>query len=132
LPRLRLAHIVLLLVLGIVVSWAWIATWTSRAPQIDLDLVAIRNLLGMTGAALLVGRFLDARFSWVIALGFAVIATFQALLGKPELIWTPAAWSWNGQSSGATSSWVIAFALFAIGFGWFLRDGSRDAAGEEE
>jgi hypothetical protein len=65
-------------------------------------------------------------------LGFAVVAVFQVLTVGPERIWMPAAWIWNGQSSSAALSWVLALALFAIGFGWFLRDGSRDAAGEEE
>lgn len=56
LPRLRLLHIGLLLALGIGVSWAWLQAWTSRSPGIELEFAALRNLLGMTGGALLIGR----------------------------------------------------------------------------
>jgi len=132
LPRLRLLHIGLLLVLGIGVSWAYLLTWTSRAPEVDLDLVALRNLLGMSGGALLVGRFLDARISWLLPLMLATVAMFAAMNGAPERIWAPAAWLWNGQSPDVQSSWLIALALFAVGAVLFLRDGAKDASGDEE
>lgn len=132
LPRLRLVHIGLLLALGIGFSWAYLLTWTSRAPGIDLDLAALRNLLGMTGAALLVGRFLDARISWLLPLGLAVVAVFAAMNGTPQKIWSPPPWVWNGQAPDRLSSWAIALALFGGGAVLFLRDGAKDANGDEE
>ncbi len=132
LPRLRFLHIGLLLVLGIGVSWPYLLAWTSRAPEIDPGLVALRNLLGMTGGALLVGRFLDARISWLVPLGVAVVAVYRAMNGLPERIWSPPAWIWNGQSPDAQSSWLIAVALFTGGAALFLRDGAKDASGDEE
>lgn len=132
LPRLRLLHIGVLLTLGIGVSWAYLQAWTSRAPGIDLELVALRNLLGLSGGALLMGRFLNARISWLPPLGMAVVATFAAMNGAPERIWAPAAWLWNGQSPDVQSSWLIALVLFTVGAALFLRDGSKDASGEEE
>ncbi len=132
LPRLRLLHIGVLLVLGIGVSWAYLLAWTSRAPGIELDVVALRNLLGMSGGALLMGRYLDARISWLPPLGMAVVAMFAAMNGAPERIWSPASWLWNGQSPDVQSSWLIALALFVVGAVLFLRDGAKDASGEEE
>jgi len=132
LARLRLLHIGLLLVLGIGVSAVFLAMWTSRAPEVDLPLVATRNGLGMTGAALLVGSWFDARISWLAPVTIAAIAVFTAMNGAPERIWSPAAWIWNGQASSAGSSWLIACGLFAVGFALFLRNGARDASGEEE
>lgn len=132
LPRLRLLHIGLLLALAIGVSWAYLLAWTSRAPGIELEFVALRNLLGMTGGALLVGRFLDARISWLVPLGVAVIAVFRAMNGLPERVWSPPPWIWNGQSPDAQSSWLIAVALFTGGASLFLRDGAKDVSGEEE
>lgn len=132
LPRLRLLHIGVLLVLGAGVSWAYLLAWTSRAPEIDPGLIALRNLLGMTGCALLLGRFVDARLGWLPPLALALMAMFTAINGPPERIWRPAAWLWNGQSHGDSLSWAIALALFVIGMALFLCDGARDASGEEE
>ncbi|MDQ3656644.1 MAG: hypothetical protein M3457_16410, partial [Chloroflexota bacterium] len=89
LPRLRLLHIGLLLALGIGVSWAYLLAWTSRAPEIDPGLVALRNLLGMTGGALLVGRFLDARISWLVPLLLATVAVFRSMSVAIERVWEP-------------------------------------------
>ncbi len=132
LPRLRLLHIGLLLALGIGVSWAYLLAWTSRSPGIELELVALRNLLGMTGGALLIGRYLDARISWLLPLGMAVVTMFVAMNGAPERIWTPPAWLWNGRAPDVLSSWLIALPLFVVGSALFLRDGAKDASGEEE
>jgi len=130
--RLRLLHIGVLLVLGIGVSWAYLLAWTSRAPGIELDVVALRNLLGMSGGALLMGCYLDARISWLPPLGMAVVATVAAMNGAPERIWAPASWLWNGQSPDVQSSWLIALVLFVVGAVLFLRNGAKDASGEEE
>ncbi len=132
LPRLRLLHIGPLLALGIGVSWAWLQAWTSRSPGIELEFAALRNLLGMTGATLLFGRFLDARISWLPPLGIAVVAMFAAMNGAPARIWSPPVWIWNGQAPDVPSSWLIALPLFTVGAVLFLREGARDAGGEEE
>jgi len=132
LPRLRLLHIGLLLVLGIGVSWALLLGWTSRLPGIDPGLVALRNLLGMTGSALLVGRYLDARVSWLLPLAMAMVAVFRSMSVAIERIWSPPAWFWNGQSPSANESWAIAMTIFVAGGALFLRDGAKDASGEEE
>ena len=132
LPRLRLLHIGLLLALGIGVSSAYLMLWTSRAPEAGLALAATRNVLGMTGTALLLGRWVDARISWLAPVTLAAIAVFTAMNGAPEKIWTPAGWIWNGQVGSAFLSWALALATFAVGWALFLRDGARDASGEEE
>lgn len=132
LARLRLLHLGVVLMLGIGVSWVWLAAWTSRASEVDPALVALRNLLGLAGCALLAGRYLDARLSWVAPLGLAVVAAFTAFNGAPEDPWSPPAAIWNGQAQDSIASWTIALALFAVGGTLFLRDGARDASGEEE
>lgn len=132
LPRLRFLHIGLLLLLGIGVSGGYLLAWTSRSPEIDPGVVALRNLLGMVGGALLVGRYLDARISWLPPLGMAVMAMFAAMNGASERIWNPADWLWNGQSQDAPVSWIVALALITVGSALFLRDGAKDASGEEE
>ena len=132
LSRLRLLHIGLLALLAVAVSWAFLGAWTSRTPGIDPGLVALRNLLGMAGCALLLGRFVDARISWLPPLGLTVLAMFAAMNGAPEQLWDPADWLWNGQSQADPWSWGLALALFAIGSALFLRDGAKDASGEEE
>lgn len=132
LARLRLAHIGVLLGLGIGVSWVWLADWTSRQPDVDPGPVAVRNLLGLVGCALLVGRFLDARLSWVLPLGVAVVTVFTAFNGAPDEVWTPPATIWNGQAQDSMTGWLIAVTFFAVGGALFLRDGAKDASGDEE
>ncbi|MGI8964007.1 MAG: hypothetical protein ACR2GI_05835 [Thermomicrobiales bacterium] len=131
-PRLRLLHIGILLALGLGVSAAYLTLWTSRTPEVDLALIATRNLLGMTGAALMLGRWADARISWLAPVTLAAIAVFNAMNGPPEKIWSPALWIWNGQAPTANESWAIAMTIFVAGGALFLRDGARDASGEEE
>lgn len=74
------------------------------------------------------GRFLDARISWLLA----VIAVFSAMNGAPERIWSPPPCVWNGQAPATPSNWDIALAFFIGGVVLFLRDGARDAIGDEE
>lgn len=57
---------------------------------------------------------------------------FVAMNGAPERIWMPPAWLWNGLAPDVLSSWVIVFALFTVGAVLFLREGARDASGEDE
>jgi hypothetical protein len=132
LPRLRLLHIALLLVLGVSLSWAFLSTWTFRAPGVELEWVAVRNLLGMTGVTLAAGRFIDARLGWLAPLAFAVIAVYRAMAVEPNVAWAQPDWVWNGQDQASGTGWLIALAMFAIGTGLYLRDGARDASGEEE
>ena len=65
-------------------------------------------------------------------LAMALVATFAAMNGAPERMWSPASWLWNGQSPDVPSGWFIALALFAVGAALFLRDGAKNARGDEE
>lgn len=132
LPRLRLLHVGILLMAGGILTWGYLAAWTSRAPGVDLEWAALRNLLGMTGTALVLGRFVDARVSWLAPLAVGVVAVFTAMRASPEQVWSPAWWVWSGQPSVAGVSWLIAAVLVVAGVGLHLRDGARDAADEEE
>jgi hypothetical protein len=131
-PRLRLLHLGVVLATVGVLTWVYLAAWTSRAPDVDLEWAAFRNLLGMTGAALLLGRVVDARLSWLAPLATAVVGVFTAMMASPGDVWSPAWWIWSGQPSDFGVSWVIAAALFVAGVALYLRDGARDTAGEEE
>jgi hypothetical protein len=131
LPRLRLLHLGIMLAICGALTWASLMAWTSRATGIELEWVAIRNLMGMTGAALVLGRLVDARVSWLAPLAIAVLAAFTAMTAPPERVWSPAWWIWSGQEPNTGMSWGIAGALAIAGVGAYLRDGPRDAVGEE-
>ena len=132
LPRLRGLQLALLLALAVGCSAAWLLTWESRAPGIDPAGVGIRNLLGMTGLALLAGRLIDARLCWLAPMAMAMLVFYRAVRTDAEILWNGPAWVWSGRPDTDLASWAIAVALFIVGGALFLRDGSRDTPGEEE
>lgn len=134
LPGLRGAHIGSLLVMSIGLSIWQVSRWENFAPKVDLEWVVARNIIGLTGVALVAGRLIDARLSWVAPLVMGVLASSYILsVGGNDLdkMWDPAWWLWNGQSSDALLSWTIALALGIGGFGWMCLSGPKDATGEE-
>ena len=134
LPALRGAHIGSMLVVSVGLSVWLVSRWDDLAPKIDLEAVVARNIIGFAGVALVVGRLIDARLSWIAPLVMGILASSYVLsVGESDLdlMWGPDRWIWNGQSSDSMSAWTIALLLGFGGFGWMCRSGPKDASGEE-
>jgi hypothetical protein len=78
LAPLRLVH------LGLLVAVALIAV-TVRHP----GSAAARDLVGLTGVALLTAAVLGAHLSWTVPLGYAVVCVGASSLGRPNLLVWP-------------------------------------------
>lgn len=134
LPPLRAMHVGALLLASVGLSRWLVSRWTHQVPEVDLNWVVVRNIVGMAGIAFLAGRLIDARLSWVGPLIPGILAMsyiIRVRSSELDTMWDPAWWLWNGQSSDDLVSWVIALALGAGGFVWFCLWGPRDATGEE-
>lgn len=137
LPRIRSTHLAMLLLPAVITAAILVSAWTLLVPDVDLVYVVVRNIIGLTGVALLCGRVIDARLSWLCPLmwmAFALIGTMLISLngGEGYPLWGPPWWAWTGRSDASGSAWAIAFALGVAGAGLMCRFGPRDAAGEEE
>jgi hypothetical protein len=75
---LRLVH------MGLLVAVALTAVIVRHAGS-----TAPRDLVGMTGLALLTAAVLSAQLSWTVPLGYAVICIGASSLGKPNLLVWP-------------------------------------------
>jgi hypothetical protein len=130
LARLRSIYLTLLVSVASCMSWWFLAGWAARQEDIDLTVVALRNLFGMTGMALLAGRFLDARLTWLAPVCWSILATMMAIRLGSGNTWELAAWVWTGQPQSNATSWLAATTLFLIGVAAFLRWGTKDTATE--
>lgn len=136
LPRLRAAHLAGLMVPTVIISALLVSAWTSLSPDVDLTDVVIRNIIGLTGVALLCGRVIDARLTWIgplLWLAFALIGTMLLPLngGEGFALWHPPWWAWMAQSDAALSAWAIAIALGLSGAVLMCQHGPREPVGEE-
>jgi hypothetical protein len=132
LARLRAGHAVVLLAVTIGVTSLTLADWSSLVPDLGLGQVAVRNLVGLTGAALLLGRVVDARLSWLAPFTITAAMAARLLVAAPERLWSHPWWAWTGQDQSDRTSWLLALLLAAAGFGAYLRHGPRDIPGEAE
>lgn len=137
LPWLRAAHLAVLAVPALIFAVVLASAWTPLFPNVDLGHVAVRNIIGLTGVALLCGRVIDARLTWIgplMWLAFSMIGTLLLPLddGKGFALWDPPWWAWMARSDASGSSWVIAIGLGLAGAVLMCRFGPRDVVGEDE
>lgn len=134
LSAFRGAHIGSMLVVSVGLSVWLVWRWDDLAPKVDLEAVVARNIIGFAGVALVVGRLIDARLSWIAPLVMGILASSYVLSGGGNdlaRMWGPDRWIWSGQSSDSMSAWTIALLLGFGGFGWMCWSGPKDASGEE-
>lgn len=129
--RLRMLHIGILSALAALLTLRLLAAWTPLAPQVDLGLVAVRNLAGFAGAALVVGRVVDARLSWLAPFVIAMGGVAWLVVASPDRLWAPPWWLWSVREPGDAAGWLAGGALAVAGLVVFARSGPRDAVGEE-
>jgi hypothetical protein len=84
----------------------------------------VRNLAGFTGLALLTARVLGSGLSWVVPLGYAVLALVAPQAGQAP------AWAWAVRATTDQAAAVIATALLLAGLVLVARTGARDRPGE--
>jgi hypothetical protein len=137
LPRIRALHLAVLTVPALVLAGLLVSPWEPLAPNVDLVNVVVRNIVGLIGVALLCGRVIDARLTWVgplLWVAFALIGTMLIPLngGEGFELWRAPWWAWMAQSDTSRSAWAIALALGLAGAAVSCRFGPRDAAGEDE
>lgn len=137
LPRIRAVHLATLFLPAIVIAALLVSAWTPLVAGVDLVYVVVRNIVGLTGVALLCGRVIDARLTWIgplLWLAFVMIGTMLIPLngGKGFVLWHAPWWAWTGQSDASGSAWMIALALGVAGAALMCRFGPRDAAAEEQ
>jgi hypothetical protein len=98
LAPLRLVH------LGLLVAVALTAV-TVRHP----GSVAARDLVGLTGVALLTAAVLGAHLSWTVPLGYAVVCLGASGLGRPNLL------VWPLLPAADRGAAALAAVLFGVG-----------------
>jgi hypothetical protein len=131
LPRLRAAQVAAVLIPGSILAMGVLATWPQRSPDIDLAAVAVRNITGMVGIALLAGRVIDARWSWLAPMTLALLPLASTLTRGETPLWHRPWWAWCGQSHDSIWAWSAAIALAGAGTAIFLRLGPRDISGDD-
>lgn len=113
---LRLGHLagllaVAALTLALAVTW-----WTVP----DGAWTLARNLAGFTGLALLTARVLGSGLSWVVPLGYAVLALLAPPSGQAP------AWAWSVRAATDRGAALIAAVLLLMGLVIVARWGARD------
>lgn len=125
LPALRFGHLVGLLLCAAVTLCLGALAWKQEQTALTL----FRNLVGLSGMALLAAHPLGARLSWIPPFVFVAIAPFVGR-GKGGTEW--ARWAWINQPITDELSWAIVLVLLAVGLAVICLYGARDATGEVE
>ncbi len=137
LPQIRLLHLATLVLPALLIASLLVVTWTALAPDVNVAFVVVRNITGLTGVALLCGRVIDARLTWLgpmMWVAFSLIGTLLRPLDRGDEILLEDApwWAWTAQTDASGSAWGIALALGLAGAALLCRYGPRDTVGEEE
>lgn len=119
-PRYRGTFALLLVALAIGAAVVAVQGWTGT----DVERVVMRNVIGLSGLALLATRFIDARLSWIAPLAWMCVAIIAGWIARPET--GIAAWVWSARDAGAMSSWLIAGGLLIAGVTVVAVRGPRD------
>ena len=117
----RAFHLVALFALGTISTSAIVATWPQRIVELDQVWFWIRNLVAMTGLALILARIVGSLLSWIlpclVALtSLTLLSTRLDDLSTPKNEMFDVPW-WNValQDNGSMQSWFIALIAFGIG-----------------
>lgn len=113
LPRLRLIHVLTLLVIG---AGALGLARLSHDP-----LSAIRNLAGFTGLALMTAAAIGGPLSWITPLAYVIYC------GGPIDVRQVNLWSWPALPSGNHTATLIAVLLLVAGVITISRTGAHDS-----
>lgn len=130
LARLRSIHVGAVLATAGTLTGLAVAGWPALHSEVSLAAIALRSLAGLTGLALLLGRLIDARLSWLGPFVCAVLAGWWLFVTGEDRLWSPPWWLWNGQAACDLQSWLVASGLVGTGAGGFLRLGPRDTPGD--
>lgn len=115
LPGLRLGHVAGLLVLGALA----IGVAGVGMPSHEVSWEMIRTLVGYAGLALLCGRLLGSRVSWLAPLAYATLALYLDPASR---------WAWPKQHPLDSASILVAVALVVVGLLAAMRSSARDYA----
>ena len=124
LPALRFGHLAMLLIW----SLATLEVLTLGREQPYAWLLLARNLAGFTGMALLTARITGSHLSWVVPLGYAVLALLTGAEGPAEFT----TWVWPLQPPTDGLALAGALVLLGAGLATAVLFGPRDAQGEVE
>ena len=126
LPSLRLGHTAGLLLCAALALTACLIVFDLRnAVPAYPFLMLLRNIVGLTGLALLAARLFGAWVSWAPPLAFVAVVS---LVGRrPD--GTFPTWAWQMQPGNDNLSWAISFALFLAGLALICLLGARDTTG---
>lgn len=115
-PALRGLHV---LVLVLVASLATLATTTAAVGSTLTRVSAERNLLGLTGLALLAGTVAGASMSWLLPFALAVATV---AVGGTALY----PWGWLSRPDGDTAAFATAISLLILGATSLTLKGARE------
>lgn len=135
----RLAHLAGLLALGTlstaIVVDGWSVPVAGGIPAVELW---IRNVIGLTGLALILGRFINPRLSWLAPCTMSIAAAMLAIRLEDDPVtsineqFLVPIWVFAGRDHRSGIPWVIAIGLFAIGLFLIVRFGPKVSdVGEE-
>ncbi len=117
---LRVGHLTGLLGIAAIALALAVLPWSVT----DGGWMLVRNLAGFTGLALLTARVLGSGLSWVVPLGYTVLALVAPQAGQAP------AWAWAVRATTDQEAAVIATALLLAGLALVARSGARDRPGE--
>lgn len=123
-PLLRGGFVVGLVALAVCGAAIALQGW----PVAEVEGIAVRNILGMTGLALIAARAVDPRLSWIAPLAWTCVAIITGWIARPES--GIAGWVWSALEAEALSSWLIAGGLAVAGVAIVALLGPRDIPSE--
>ncbi len=145
LPALRLGHLAGLLLLaaacllGANALFPWVDSPLARprawmaTDAVGVTLALLRNLIGLTGLALLTSRVLGAGLAWVAPLGYGLLSLVVGLMVRPatggDLV-IPA-WAVPVLPAGERIASGASVTLLIVGLALVARSGASDARGDE-
>lgn len=116
LPLLRFIHLAGLLTGGVIALALAANAWIFDSIEWEL----VRNLAGYTGLALIGARLLGSGLSWVVPLGYGVIA-FMLTATDPK-----SRWAWPGEWPLDRWSVTVAMVLIVVGLLTVTLQAERD------
>jgi hypothetical protein len=139
LAALRVIQLSGLLVVGIVSSALIVDRWLVALPgEVSIPGIWVRNVIGLTGLALILARFVNPRLSWVAPCLLAIMAPVVVLplVDDPATPvneqFQPPRWLFTGHDQRDIASWAIALGLFVAGLFLIARFGPKVTEPGEE
>ena len=125
-------HLAGLLAIGALSSAIIVDSWTVQiSGGITATELWVRNVIGLTGLALILGRFINPRLSWLAPCTMSIVAAMkvpgmsddpQTTINEQFLV---PMWIFIGRDHRSEVPWVIAIGLFALGMLLIARFGPK-------